>query len=509
MPEPHDDADARTLRGLGYSQELGRQMGGFSNFALSFSIICILAGGVTSFHLGVCGVGGASVGLGWPLVSLFALAVGATMAQVASAFPTAGGLYHWASLLGGRGWGWVTAWLNLAGLVTVIAAVNVGTWTFLVGSVGPLAGAGTGLIGRLESAPAQAVGVALITFTQAVLNHRGIRLTTRITDLSGYLILAVSAALTGSVLYFAPAIQLSRLVTFSNFSGAAGGSVWPETQSVGLLFALGLLLPAYTLTGFDASAHAAEETKGAAHEVPLGIVRSVAVAGLAGWALLASVVVSVPDLADLAAQGSRAFPWALSVLLPRSLAATLGVGIGLAMYGCGLGAVTSASRMAFAFARDGGLPASEFFRRVDPGLRTPSRAVWLVAAGSWLFTLWTPFYTTITAVCTIFLYLSYVLPTALGAAAYGKTWTRMGPWDLGRAYRPLAWLCVAGCAGLIGVAVQPPNEASAGVVAGTLGALALFWFGRERRRFTGPPDALSRSATSPAAVAPLRETTGV
>src|SRR5215470_15583748 len=133
---PGDEAaaadDVRRLRAMGYAQELARRLGAFSNFAISLSIICILSGGVTSFHLGLCSVGGASIGLVWPLVSLFALAVAATMGQLASTFPTAGGLYHWASILGGRGWGWATAWFNLAGLITVLAAINVGTYEFLV-----------------------------------------------------------------------------------------------------------------------------------------------------------------------------------------------------------------------------------------------------------------------------------------------------------------------------------------------------------------------------------------
>src|SRR5438874_9821630 len=141
MPEPTEHADqiaedVQTLHALGYAQELVRRLSGFSNFALSLSIICILAGGVTSFHLGLCSVGGASIGLGWPLVSLFALVVAAAMGQIASAFPTAGGLYHWASILGGKGWGWATAWLNLAGLITVLSAINVGTFDFVAGALG-------------------------------------------------------------------------------------------------------------------------------------------------------------------------------------------------------------------------------------------------------------------------------------------------------------------------------------------------------------------------------------
>ncbi|MFM7804383.1 MAG: amino acid permease, partial [Verrucomicrobiota bacterium] len=133
-PDSHDDE--QRLRELGYRQELARRMGGFSNFAISLAIICILSGGITSFHVGFNSAGGASLGLGWPLVGLFSLCVAATMAQVASAFPTAGGLYHWGSLLGGRACGWVTAWFNLAGLVTVLAAINTGTYDFATAAFG-------------------------------------------------------------------------------------------------------------------------------------------------------------------------------------------------------------------------------------------------------------------------------------------------------------------------------------------------------------------------------------
>ena len=121
--------DAATLHKMGYAQELSRRMHGFSNFAVSFSIICILAGGITSFQVGYCTGGAFTAILGWIAGGLFALTVGACMAQIASAYPTAGGLYHWSSILGGRGWGWATAWFNLLGLVFVISSVNVGVYT--------------------------------------------------------------------------------------------------------------------------------------------------------------------------------------------------------------------------------------------------------------------------------------------------------------------------------------------------------------------------------------------
>ena len=385
------DDDVRRLHEMGYSQELCRRLGTFSNFALSFSIICILAGGVTSFHLGFCSVGGAAIGVGWPLVVLFAVAVAATMGQLASAFPTAGGLYHWASLLGGRGWGWMTAWFNLAGLVTVLAAINVGTYRFAMGSL--FSG---GLTGDLNL-PAQALGVVAITGTQAAINHLGIGVTARLTDFSGYLILLVTIVLSVSLLAFCPGLDPGRLVRFENFSGSAGGNVWPATLGIGLLFAQGLLLPAYTITGFDASAHAAEETLGAVHNVPRGILRSVIVSGVAGWVLLAAVVLAAPALPQAAAEGERAFVAILTGVLPRPLWIGLVAAIVAAQYLCGLATLTSASRMAYAFAataacrgqprcagsapsaarhrwRSGGLPRLLFFSRCTHPFMRRSRS---------------------------------------------------------------------------------------------------------------------------------------
>src|SRR5438128_1654585 len=180
--------DVRTLHSLGYGQVLARRMSGFSNFAISLSIICILSGGITSFHLGLCSVGGPSMSLGWPLVCLLALAFAATMGQVASAFPTAGGLYHWASILGGRGWGWATAWFNLAGLVTATAAVNVGTFDFVLGAFGPLANLDPSALAPVNRELLQLPAVLAITLSQALFNHKGIRTTTLWTDRRGYVI---------------------------------------------------------------------------------------------------------------------------------------------------------------------------------------------------------------------------------------------------------------------------------------------------------------------------------
>jgi amino acid transporter len=504
-PDGLDD-DVKQLHRLGYAQELSRRMSGFSNFAISLSIICILAGGITSFPVGWCSAGGASVGLGWPLVCLLALATAATMAQVASAYPTAGGLYHWSSLLGGRGWGWATAWFNLAGLISVLAAVNVATVQFAFGAFAEWAGLNAAEVAeRLTKLVAgspwgelvagepgshwllgQWLVVAAMTGSQCLFNHRGIRTTTRLTDFSGYLILGVSVVLGGALLLAADRWEWGRLLTLTNYTGPAGGEVWPETASAGWAFALGLLLPAYTITGFDASAHAAEETVGAAREVPRGIVRSVLVSALFGWFLLIALVLAIPDPDTAAAQGGNLFFHILEQRLPGWLRWPLLGGIVLTQYLCGLAIVTSGSRMVFAFARDGGLPWSGWLRRVSAQYRTPAAAIWITGFLGVLATGAIP-YLALTAVCVVFLYVSYVMPTWSGLRAHGRTWTQMGPWHLGSWYRPLAVVSLLWGGALFVIGVQPPNQLALLLVPGLALVLAAYWWIHKRHHFAGPP----------------------
>jgi amino acid transporter len=483
--------DIETLRRLGYRQELVRRMSGFSNYAVSLSIICILAGGITSFHQGLCSVGGAAIGLGWPAASLLALAFAVTMGQLASAFPTAGGLYHWASILGDRGWGWVTAWFNLAGLITVLAAVNVGAYLFGFSALAPWLGYDPAAVPESTQFILQIAIVAAITLSQALFNHLGIRVTTWLTDFSGYWILLVASGLTLALLWFASSHDFGRLLTFTNYSGQPEGAVvWPETQNLVWLFALGFMLPMYTITGFDASAHTAEETVGASHHVPRAIVRSVLVSAIFGWVMLAAIVLAIPNMNEGAQQGTNVFYWMMGRVLPPWLGLCLTLGILIAQYVCGLATVTSVSRMTYAFARDGGLPWSRALCRVSPRFRSPAVAIWVTASLALALTVYTPIYTTLTSVCVILLYLSYGLPTLLGLLAYGRTWTEMGPWSLGRWYPPLAVVCLVGCVFLLVIGVQPPNDQALWMVLGSGALTAAIWFGVMRHRFQGPPQSL-------------------
>src|SRR3984957_14550183 len=169
--------DMKILHSMGYAQELERRMPVFSNFAISFSIICILSGGINSLAQATAGAGGASIGIGWPIGCLISGAFPLAMGQIASSVPTDGGLYHWSPLLGNPFSGPLAAWLNLLGLITVLGAINVGTWEFFSGAIAPWFPAINVDTTVAEGFRNQIIFMALITGLQALINHFGIKLT--------------------------------------------------------------------------------------------------------------------------------------------------------------------------------------------------------------------------------------------------------------------------------------------------------------------------------------------
>src|SRR3954467_11176293 len=129
-PREHQDEDEPPLAELGPTQDLGRRMGGLANFAVSFTIISILSGALTLYGTGINYGGPMQQAIGWPIVSIFVIVVALSMAELASAYPTAGGLYWWASRMGGAVWGWFTGWFNLIGQVAITAGIHYGAATF-------------------------------------------------------------------------------------------------------------------------------------------------------------------------------------------------------------------------------------------------------------------------------------------------------------------------------------------------------------------------------------------
>src|SRR5438874_8148914 len=312
------DRDAEQLQKLGYAQQLLRDMGGFANFALSFSIISILTGAVTLYGHGLKFGGPIQMFVGWPLVTLFTLAIAASLAELASSFPTAGALYHWSALLGGRGAGFFTAWLNTIGQFAITAGIDYGLAEFLAAMLGGTSRAGTLAL------------CACILTSHAALNHLGVRLVARLNDLSAWVHIAGVAIIVGALAIFAPHQPAEFLLQHNT----AEGHGFPYS------FAVGLLLACWTFTGYDASAHVCEETHDPTRNAPWGIFLSVAVSGVAGYAMLLAVTLAIQDLgASVAAENPFIF------VLQTSLGAKLGnalVWIAMAaMWFCGLSSVTS------------------------------------------------------------------------------------------------------------------------------------------------------------------------
>src|SRR5436305_8770999 len=131
-PTPPTYSDEELLAQLGYRQELRRRLSGFSNFAVSFSIISILAGAITSYGIAMNAGGPLSITIGWLFVGGMVTLVALAMAEVCSAYPTAGALYWWAAALARRdkpAWAWLVGWFNFLGELAVTAAIDFGAAT--------------------------------------------------------------------------------------------------------------------------------------------------------------------------------------------------------------------------------------------------------------------------------------------------------------------------------------------------------------------------------------------
>ena len=460
MADKSQAHDKQILHKLGYAQELSRRMSGFSNFAISFSIICILAGGISAFAAAFNSLGSGGAFMIWLVGGVLALSVAFGMGQIASSFPTAGGLYHWSSHLGGKAWGWGTAWFNLIGLIAVVSSVDVLLYSIFF--------KGILLTDTLKMDTSswgywqQFIFVAVVLITQALLNHYGIELTTKVTDISGYLIFALTIILIIGLFAFSPVkLDFSRLWTFTNFTGDAGGAVVPfRTESMAFAFLLGLVYVCYTITGFDASAHTSEETQDAQVNVPKGMWTAVFWSWVFGLVAVAAYVLTMPSIQEAGAAGWGSFDYMWNAsLMPQWLKVFLAIGLVAVNYMCALAGMTSCSRMMYAFARDGGLPASKSLSNVSTQYRTPTYAIWTSAALALLSTVYAPYYLVLAVACAVFLYLSMVMPIAAGLRAEGTAkWKEKGPFNLGGLSKPNAVLAIIFGLTLAITGFFPPNE---------------------------------------------------
>jgi amino acid transporter len=463
--------DSQDLTRFGYAQELIRGMGGFSNFAISFSIISILTGAVMLYGYGLEMGGPLQMTLGWPIATVFTLALAASMAELCSAWPTSGAMYHWAAALGGPATGWFVAWLNIIGLVAAQSGINYGCAQFILPFLG---------------LPATPLNVYLMfAFTLMVhglLNHIGVRLVAWLNNLSVVIHIAGVLIIVGCIALLAPT-QSPAFLTQAVSSNSRTPYAWA--------FLLGLLQAHWTYTGFDASAHVAEETEDPRRTAPWGIVLSVAIAGITGYALLIALTLaidSIPAVLSAKDSGGHAVPAAIAIL-QTALGSAFGNALAglasVAMWFCGLSCITSASRAVFSLARDHGMPFSELFRRVNPKHGTPGPAIWAIVIASLAAMLWTGAVPVVTSLSTVALYLAYVIPVLL-ALRRRDTWRSAAVWNLGHYGRWINWIAVIYTAFICMVLVMPPNQLAGMTLAGVLLLLASIYWLSVRKRFEGP-----------------------
>lgn len=470
MSAEHERSDAETLGKLGYAQELLRGMGGFSSFAVSFSIISVLTGCITTYGDAIGPGGPASLGLGWPLVTVGTLVVALAMAELASAFPTAGALYHWSAMLGGPSAGWFTATMNLVGQIAIVAAIDLGCAKVLAATLGLPKGAAVHLL-------------LFILASQAAVNVVSVRLVARLNDLSATVhILGVLVIVAG--------LLTRGLAQPVSFLGHTGETTRADGNAT-LGFLNALLLSMYTFTGYDASAHLSEETHDPARRAPRGILSAVGVSAVAGYLLLAALTLSIRDLPSVARAEEPALAILTGALGPTAGRAAMGMAL-VAMWFCGLSSVTSSSRTIYAFARDGGLPAAAWLSRVHATRRTPVPAILAATAGPLVLVHVTrlfgeALFVAMAQMATMGLYLSYAAPILLGAVARHRgRWTRRGPFALGPLGVPIAWGAVAWTAFVLVVCTLPPNNVAGGMLGGMLAGLFVAWAIFVRGRFRGP-----------------------
>ena len=513
MPESHEpiephhvlSADEEHLAKLGYKQELSRSWSGFSNFAISFSIISILAGCLTTYGAGIANGGPVSISWSWPVISAFIMIIGLTMSELVSSMPTSGGIYYWASKLGGPGAGFFTGWLNLIGLVAVTASVAYGCATFFEYTF-----LEWGWYHHFSLNRVFLFFLVILVFT-AVVNIFSSHLLALLNNVSVWWHV-IGAAVLISVLFIVPNDHLSLHQVFTdrfNGSGWSGGS----TGSLGFWLAIipfGFILTQYTITGFDASVHLSEETQGAAKTAARGIWQSIFYSAIGGYILLLAItfaipkVHGVPQYAQIPAGGvqyifdaSLGSKWAGLLLLISSCAQLF----------CATACLTSTSRMMFAFSRDRAVPGSRLWSKVNAN-KTPVNAVICAAVVGALITLPalknvggipTAFYA-VTSVSVIGLYFSFAIPIFL-RWRHGEKFEVGSGWSNGSKYK---WMNPIAVLEIIVVSIMlmlPTSPAGAPwrkeftwssvnyaplMTVGALALLAIWWIVSANKWFTGP-----------------------
>ncbi|KAH9981654.1 APC amino acid permease [Russula compacta] len=431
-----DEAD---LARMGYRQELRRDLTLFQSFGVSFSVINVIVGVSSLLFFGLVTGGPVVMVWGWVVVAFFTMLVGLAMAEICSAHPTSGGPYFWAAAIAkprdAPFVSWITGWFNLLGQVAGAAGISITCANFIA----------TAADINSDSQPSSFSVFGLyvaVLFVQGIINTFGVRLLRRQSDVSVWWLFLGTFSLVVAVLVAAPGHQSSGFVfgTFIDNTGLDGAG-WSQSASPAYVVVIGLLMAQYTLTGFDTNVYMAEETHNAAISAPIGVVMSIGVSAVLGWLLILALLFSMQDYdaTVTSATGQAVTQIFLDTVGVKGAIVLMVIVIGAAFF-CGTFAIAASARMVYAFSRDGGIPNSKFFCKVNRRWRTPNRSVWLVCGLSLILgvpsTASGVAFDAITSISTIGLYISYGVPIAL-RIIYPDRFAR-GPFHLGKFSYPIA-----------------------------------------------------------------------
>jgi amino acid transporter len=448
-------ADEKRLAELGYKQELERGWTRFTNFAISFSIISVLAGCFTLFYVGWNNGGPIAISIGWPVIALIILTVAISMSEIASAYPTAGGPYWWANNLGGPGWSWFTGWFNVLGLLGIVASVDY-ILAFFATQLFGLWGWDLGFVNFADDQHViQEIFwlFAIILALHSMINIFSHRLLALFNSISVFWHVVGVLIIIGILIIVPDSHQsadfvFTERINNSGFNdGGIGGIYWF------LVLPVGFLLTMYTITGYDASAHVAEETVGAEQAAAKGVWQSVASSALIGWFVLLAILFAATDVTAV----NEGFGTSISVFTSAEMNQNWAEAIiAIACVGqffCGMACVTSSSRTFYAFSRDRAVPGHGVWARVS-AKGVPVNAVLGSSVLAFLLVLPALFasetyvppvaFFAVTAIGTIGLYIAYVTPVYLRWRA-GEDFQQRS-WNLGNRWRwinPIAVVFVA------------------------------------------------------------------
>ncbi|KAI0133628.1 amino acid/polyamine transporter I [Xylariales sp. AK1849] len=495
-----DDTDVGSadelLDSLGYKAELPRNRSTLQVAFMSFVLAAIPYGLATTLYYPLNGGGPVDIIWGWVAVSLIVVCVAASLGEITSVYPTAGGVYYQTWMLAPPGWrhiaAWVCGWMYVVGNITITLAVNFGTALFLVACIN--------VFETPEGLPVFAgetyqvflifLGITLLCNVVSSLGNKWLPI---LDTFAIFWTFAGVIAIMVSVLAIAKNGRRDASFVFTHFETSSG---WTPGWS----FMVGLLHAAYGTSSTGMIISMCEEVRQPATQVPKAMVLTIAINTVAGLMFMVPLVFVLPDIRELVALASGQPVPTIIKSAVGSAGGAFGLLIPLLVLAiiCGIGCTTATSRCIWAFARDGAIPGSRWWKQVSPKLDVPVNAMMLSMAVQIILGLLyfgsSAAFNAFSGVGVITLTVSYIVPISVSLLDGRKT-VKTGPFYLGAFGTFANFVSIAWSLLVVPLFCMPssiPVEAAtmnyASVVFVAFSSISLIWYvAWGRKNYTGPP----------------------